>query len=77
MNGIQNVAVVILCLSKLQVLDATGAKVLTGLVHVLERRGVTVLIRASGPSTWGSPPAWVWSLRSGIISTCSATSTMR
>jgi len=51
-NGIQNVTAVILRLSKLQVLDATGAQVLTELVHMLERRSVTVLIRVSSPSTW-------------------------
>ncbi|MEV4776808.1 SulP family inorganic anion transporter [Microbacterium sp. LWH12-1.2] len=46
---IQNVSVVILRLSGLQVLDATGAQVLTELVHTLERRGITVLIKGIPP----------------------------
>src|SRR5690606_9138981 len=46
---IQNVTVVILRLSGLQVLDATGAQVLTELVHTLERRGITVLIKGIPP----------------------------
>lgn len=48
-NGIQNVTAVILRLSKLQVLDATGAQVSAGLVHMLKRRGVTVLIKGVPP----------------------------
>ncbi|MGF2950701.1 SulP family inorganic anion transporter [Microbacterium alcoholitolerans] len=44
-NKISNVSVVILRLSQLQVLDATGARVITELVHSLERRGITVLIK--------------------------------
>ncbi|WP_208321948.1 SulP family inorganic anion transporter [Paramicrobacterium chengjingii] len=48
-NSIQDVSVVILRLSKLQVLDATGAQVLTELVHMLERRDVTVLIKGIPP----------------------------
>lgn len=46
---IQNVTVVILRLSGLQVLDATGAQVLTELVHTLERREITVLIKGIPP----------------------------
>ncbi|AZH79344.1 sodium-independent anion transporter [Microbacterium sp. Y-01] len=46
---IQNVTVVILRLSGLQILDATGAQVLTELVHTLERRGITVLIKGIPP----------------------------
>ncbi|WP_341976439.1 SulP family inorganic anion transporter [Microbacterium sp. LWO13-1.2] len=48
-GAIQNVSVVILRLSGLQVLDATGAQVLTELVHTLERRGITVLIKGIPP----------------------------
>ena len=44
-NRIRNVSVVILRLSQLQVLDATGARVITELVHSLERRNITVLIK--------------------------------
>jgi sulfate permease, SulP family len=42
---ITNVSVVILRLSQLQVLDATGARVISEMVHGLERRGITVLIK--------------------------------
>ncbi|WP_127473254.1 SulP family inorganic anion transporter [Microbacterium sulfonylureivorans] len=44
-NHITNVSVVILRLSQLQVLDATGARVITELVQSLERRNITVLIK--------------------------------
>ncbi|WP_449278186.1 SulP family inorganic anion transporter [Leucobacter sp. GX24907] len=40
-----NVAVVILRLSRLQILDATGANALAELVAALERRGIVVLIK--------------------------------
>ncbi|CAN5280799.1 hypothetical protein BH11ACT3_BH11ACT3_18330 [soil metagenome] len=44
-TSIDDVSVVILRMSQLQTLDATGAKVITDIVHELERRGVTVLIK--------------------------------
>lgn len=44
-GGIRNVSVVILRMSQLQILDATGARVIAELVTALERRGVTVLIK--------------------------------
>jgi len=44
-GGIRNVSVVILRMSQLQILDATGAKVVAELVTALERRGITVLIK--------------------------------
>jgi len=44
-SRINNVTVVILRLSQLQVLDATGAQVITELVRSLERRGITVLVK--------------------------------
>lgn len=44
-TAISNVRVVILRMSQLQILDATGARVITDLVHQLERRGITVLIK--------------------------------
>ncbi|HEY0258437.1 MAG TPA: SulP family inorganic anion transporter [Lacisediminihabitans sp.] len=43
--AIDNVSVVIIRMSQLQVLDATGARVITEMIHQLERRGVTVLIK--------------------------------
>lgn len=42
---ITNVHVVIIRMSQLQVLDATGARVVTEIVQNLERRGITVLIK--------------------------------
>ncbi|EXF24686.1 MFS transporter [Nesterenkonia sp. AN1] len=42
---IQNVDVVIIRMSQLQVLDATGARVVSEMVTALERRGITVLIK--------------------------------
>ncbi|MCG2621886.1 SulP family inorganic anion transporter [Arthrobacter sp. I2-34] len=44
-GGIRNVSVVILRMSQLQILDATGARVIAELVTALERRGITVLIK--------------------------------
>ncbi len=49
-TSVNNVRVVILRMSQLQVLDATGARVITEMVHALERRGVTVLIKGIQPS---------------------------
>lgn len=43
--AISGVSVVILRLSQLQLLDSTGAQVLTELITGLERRGVTVLLK--------------------------------
>jgi sulfate permease, SulP family len=48
-TSVDNVRVVILRMSQLQVLDATGARVITEMVHALERRGVTVLIKGIQP----------------------------
>jgi len=42
---ITDVDVVILRLSQLQVMDATGARVITEMIHGLERRGITVLVK--------------------------------
>ena len=44
-SAIRNVDVVIIRMSQLQVLDATGARVITDIVNALERRGITVLIK--------------------------------
>lgn len=45
----QDVSVVILRMSQLELVDATGARVLTDIVQALERRGVTVLIKGVRP----------------------------
>ncbi|MCH8559221.1 SulP family inorganic anion transporter [Nesterenkonia sp. DZ6] len=42
---IQNVDVVIIRMSQLQVLDATGARVVSEMITALERRGITVLVK--------------------------------
>jgi SulP family sulfate permease len=44
-TGIEGVSVVILRMSQLELVDATGAHVLSEIVHRLESRGVTVLIK--------------------------------
>ena len=49
-TSVANVTVVILRMSQLQVLDATGARVITEMTHALERRGITVLIKGIRPS---------------------------
>ncbi|RFA07628.1 sodium-independent anion transporter [Subtercola boreus] len=46
---IVDVTVVIIRMSQLQVLDATGARVITEMINGLERRGVTVLIKGIQP----------------------------
>lgn len=46
---IDDVAVVILRMSQLQTLDATGARVVTEMIQTLERRGVTVLVKGIQP----------------------------
>lgn len=43
--GLRDVEVVILRMSQLQLLDATGAQVVTELIASLERRGITVLVK--------------------------------
>jgi len=45
----RDVSVVILRMSQLELVDATGARVLTDIVQSLERRGVTVLIKGVRP----------------------------
>ena len=49
-TGVRDVTVVILRLSQLQALDATGAKVLTEMIHALEQRGITVLVKGIQPA---------------------------
>ncbi len=48
-NEIADVDVVILRLSQLQLLDATGARVITEMIQALERRGITVLVKGIQP----------------------------
>ncbi|UOE43262.1 SulP family inorganic anion transporter [Agromyces larvae] len=44
-GDIRDIEVVIIRMSQLQILDATGAQVITELITQLERRGVTVLVK--------------------------------
>jgi SulP family sulfate permease len=46
---VKGVSVVILRMSQLELVDATGARILTEIVQSLERRGVTVLIKGVQP----------------------------
>jgi len=48
-TGLRDVTVVVLRMSRLELVDATGARVLTDIVQTLERRGVTVLIKGVQP----------------------------
>jgi SulP family sulfate permease len=48
-SEIRDVDVVILRLSQLQLLDATGARVITEMIQALERRGITVLVKGIQP----------------------------
>ncbi|MEO6117212.1 MAG: SulP family inorganic anion transporter, partial [Pseudolysinimonas sp.] len=49
MSGVRDVDVVIIRMSQLQTLDATGARVIAELVGALERRGITVLVKGIQP----------------------------
>jgi len=49
-TSIRDVSVVILRMSQLQALDATGAKVITEMIDCLERRGITVLVKGIQPA---------------------------
>ncbi|MBD3941485.1 SulP family inorganic anion transporter [Microbacterium sp. NEAU-LLC] len=48
-TGLTGITVVVLRMSRLELVDATGARVLTEIVQTLERRGVTVLIKGVQP----------------------------
>lgn len=48
-TGLREVTVVVLRMSRLELVDATGARVLTDIVQTLERRRVTVLIKGVQP----------------------------
>jgi SulP family sulfate permease len=45
MSEVRDVEVVIIRMSQLQALDATGARVIAELIQTLERRGITVLVK--------------------------------
>ena len=48
-TGLTGISVVVLRMSQLELVDASGARVLTDIVHAFERRGVTVLIKGVRP----------------------------
>jgi len=48
-GALQGIDVVVIRMSQLQILDATGAQVITDLITGLERRGVTVLVKGIQP----------------------------
>jgi SulP family sulfate permease len=48
-SHISGVYVVIIRMSQLQLLDSTGARVISEMVHALERRGITVLVKGIQP----------------------------
>lgn len=52
-SRLQEVEVVVLRMSQLQLLDATGAQVIAELIASLERRGITVLIKGIRPDQHG------------------------
>ncbi|MGO2747670.1 SulP family inorganic anion transporter [Microbacterium sp.] len=48
-SALRDVEVVVIRMSQLQILDATGAQVITELITGLERRGITVLVKGIQP----------------------------
>jgi SulP family sulfate permease len=48
-SALRDVEVVVIRMSQLQILDATGAQVVTAVITSLERRGVTVLVKGIPP----------------------------
>jgi SulP family sulfate permease len=44
-----HITVVVIRMSQLQILDATGARVITEMIQGLERRGITVLVKGIQP----------------------------
>lgn len=52
-SELRDTEVVILVMSQLQILDATGAQVVTELIGTLERHGVTVLVKGIQPQHLG------------------------
>jgi SulP family sulfate permease len=47
--ALREVEVVIIRMSQLQILDATGAQVISDMITSLERRGITVLVKGIQP----------------------------
>ncbi|CAN5538148.1 SulP family inorganic anion transporter [soil metagenome] len=52
-SAVSDVSVVIIRMSQLQVLDATGARVISQMIQSLERRGITVLVKGIQPAHLG------------------------
>lgn len=52
-NELRDVEVVIIRMSQLQLLDATGAQVITEMIGSLERRGITALVKGIPPQHLG------------------------
>ncbi|ALX66193.1 SulP family inorganic anion transporter [Microbacterium sp. XT11] len=52
-SALRDVEVVVIRMSQLQILDATGAQVITELITSLERRGITVLVKGIAPQHRG------------------------
>lgn len=52
-TGLRDIEVVVIRMSQLQFLDATGAQVVTELIGSLERRGITVLVKGIQPQHLG------------------------
>ena len=48
-STLRDIEVVVIRMSQLQILDATGAQVITDMIHSLERRGITVLVKGIQP----------------------------
>ncbi|MDR2999552.1 MAG: STAS domain-containing protein, partial [Microbacterium sp.] len=48
-STLQGIEVVVIRMSQLQILDATGAQVITDMIVSLERRGITVLVKGIQP----------------------------
>lgn len=49
LGAVEGVAVVILRMSRIELVDATGARAISDIVHAMERRGVTVLLSGIRP----------------------------
>ena len=52
-SALRDVEVVVIRMSQLQILDATGAQVIAELITSLERRGITVLVKGIAPQHRG------------------------
>lgn len=52
-SALRDIEVVVIRMSQLQILDATGAQVISELIISLERRGITVLVKGIQPQHFG------------------------